>query len=151
MDEQEYKKTYSEINTIRCVFEKALCSRGCHCSKSQQFRLADRLGYGCESPVAQQLCATLIEHLRQQTRFVFKLNEITGPLPHNKEIRVQNGGMLGLKKLVQGDTSDESVEDIHALVQVVVKEYGDINQLPYDLLMQSVMAYKARPKRRSGK
>jgi len=59
--------------------------------------------------------------------------------------------MLGLQKLVQGDAGDENVEDIHALVQVVVKEYGDINQLPYDLLMQSVMAYKARPKRRSGK
>ena len=151
MDEQEYKKIYSEINNLRCVFEKALCSLGCSCSKSQQFRLADRLGYGCESPAAQQQCATFIEHLRKQSRFVFKLNEITGPLPHNKEIRVQNGGMLGLQKLVQGDTDDETVQDIYALMQFVVKEYGDINKLPYDLLMQSVMAYKARPKRRSGK
>ena len=151
MDEQEYKKTYSEINNIRCVFEKALCSLGCSCSRSQQFRLADRIGYGCASPAAQQQCAIFIEHLRKQTRFVFKLNEITGPLPHNKEIRVQNGGMLGLQKLVDGNSAHKKVEDIYALIQVVVKEYGDINKLPYDLLMQSVMAYKARPKRRSGK
>ena len=151
MDEQEYKKAYSEINNIRCVFEKALCSLACQCSKSQQFRLADRIAYGCRSSQAQQQCATFVEHLRKQTRFVFKLNEITGPLPHNKEIRVQNGGMLGLKKLVQGDIEQDNVEDIYILIQLVVKEYGDINKLPYDVLMQSVMSYKARPKRRPRK
>ncbi|MDH5472429.1 MAG: hypothetical protein OEY87_01245 [Gammaproteobacteria bacterium] len=151
MDEQEYRKTYSEINNLRCVFEKALCSLGCHCSKGQQFRLADRIGYGCSMPGAQQQCAKFIEHLRKQTRFVFKLNEITGPLPHNKEIRVQNGGMLGLQKLVLGNVNQDTVTDIFQLLQTVVKEYGDIDKLPYDILMQSVMAYKARPKRRSGK
>lgn len=151
MDEQEYKKTYSEINSVRCVFEKALCSLGCHCSKAQQFRLADRIGYGCASETAQRQCSVFIEHLRKQTRFVFKLNEISGPLPHNKEIRVQNGGMLGLQKLIQGDVVAGNVEDIYQLLQDVVREYGDIDKLPYNLLMQSVMAYKARPKRREKK
>ena len=151
MDEQEYRKTYSEINNVRCVFEKALCSLGCSCSKAQQFRLADRIGYGCASEAAQKQCSVFIEYLRKQTRFVFKLNEITGPLPHNKEIRVQNGGMLGLQKLVQGEQHQEKVEDIFMLLQNVVKQYGGIDKLPYDVLMQSVMAYKARPKRRSKK
>lgn len=151
MDEQEYKKAYSEINSIRCVFEKALCSLGCRCSMAQQLRLADRIAYGCGSEAAQQQCSKFIEYLRKQTRFVFKLNDISGPLPHNKEIRVQNGGMLGLQKLIMEDEEEKQVEDIAGLLQKVVNEYDGIENLPYDVIMQSVMAYKARPKRRGKK
>ncbi|MCW8955941.1 MAG: hypothetical protein OQL09_03595, partial [Gammaproteobacteria bacterium] len=100
MDEDEYRQAYERINTIPCVFEKALCSQFCACSMSHMFRLADRHGAGCKSPSAQQLCAQLLDQLRKQTRFVFKISEIDGPLPHNKEIRVQNGGVSGLQKLV---------------------------------------------------
>ncbi|MDH5765967.1 MAG: hypothetical protein OEZ38_08125 [Gammaproteobacteria bacterium] len=151
MDEKEYKKTYSEINTLRCVYEKALCSLVCRCSKAQQFRIADRIGYSCSSESAQYQCSQFISLLRKQTRFVFKLNEIAGPLPHNKEIRVQNGGLQGLQKIIPGYHDQEEVTDIYSLLQVVIEQYDDIEQLPYDTIIQSVMAYRARPKRRSKK
>jgi len=89
----------------------------------------------------------LLNELRNQTRFVFKINEIDGPLPHNKEIRVQNGGLLGLQKLQ--DINSEKVEDVQATISSVIEKYGDVKQLPFDIVMQSVMAFKARPKRRS--
>ena len=94
MDEDEYRKTYQQVNEIRCIFEKALCSLRCCCSKSKPFRLADRTCYGCHSKNAQKQCTDFLNKLRNQTRFVFKINEINGPLPHNKEIRVQNGGLM---------------------------------------------------------
>ena len=86
-----------------------------------------------------------MNHLRNQTRFVFKLNEIDGPLPHNKEIRVQNGGLSGLQKLL--GIEQDKVVDVQAIINQAVTEYGDIKDLPYDVLMQSVMAYKVRPKK----
>jgi len=147
MDEDEYRKTYQQVNEIRCVFEKALCSLHCACSKSKPFRLADRSCYGCNSEVSQKKCAELLNELRNQTRFVFKTNDIDGPLPHNKEIRVQNGGLLGMQKL-QGINS-EKVEDVQATISFVIEKYEDVKQLPFDIIMQSVMAFKARPKRRS--
>ena len=147
MDEDEYRKTYQQVNEIRCIFEKALCSLRCCCSKSKPFRLADRTCYGCHSKNAQKQCTDFLNKLRNQTRFVFKINEINGPLPHNKEIRVQNGGLLGLLKL-QGINS-EKVEDVQAIISSAIEKYGDINQLPFDIIMQSVMSFKARPKRRS--
>lgn len=147
MDEDEYRKTYQQVNETRCIFEKALCSLRSACSKSKPFRLADRTCYGCYSPESQKQCVAFLNHLRQQTRFVFKLNEIDGPLPHNKEIRVQNGGLLGLQKLVEQDA--EQVDDIHAIISAAIIKYGDIDKVPYDVVMQSVMAFKARPKRRS--
>lgn len=151
MDEQEYKSTYDSINTIRCVYEKAMCSLVTSCSQGQMFRLADRHGYTCRSAVHQKQCEALLNHLRKQTRFVFKLNEIDGPLPHNKEIRVQNGGLLGLYKAMHPEETAEKVDDVSSLVSSAVQHFGGIESLPYDQLMQSVMAYQARPKRRSRK
>jgi hypothetical protein len=146
MDEDEYRKTYQQINEIRCVFEKALCSLGCACSKSKPFRLADRTSYGCQSKKDQKQCANFLNQLRNQTHFVFKISEIDGPLPHNKEIRVQSGGLLGLQKLQ--DISLEKVEDVQHIISLAIEKYGDINKIPFDIVMQSVMAFKARPKRR---
>ena len=148
MDEQEYKDTYNRINQLKCVFEKAMCSLKCNCSQGSMFRLADRHGFGCHSPVDQRSCAQFLDHLRAQTRFVFKLKDIDGPLPHNKEIRVQNGGLLGLQSLVTGDTL-EQVADVSALLREVVDTWGAIDNLPYDQVMPAVMSYQARPKRRN--
>ena len=149
MDEQEYKNLYNHVNQLRCVFEKSMCSLHASCAQGRMFRLADRHGYACHNEQAQKQCSQLLDHLRQQTRFVFKLSEIDGPLPHNKEIRVQNGGLLGLQKLLDSTESEVRVEDVHQLISQVIDRYGSIDKLPFNVLMQSVTEYKARPKRRN--
>ncbi|MCW9014158.1 MAG: hypothetical protein OQL06_10270 [Gammaproteobacteria bacterium] len=151
MDEDEYRKTYQQITELQCVFEKALCSLRCNCSQGEMFRLADRHGVTCKNADSQQNCVALLNHLRSQTRFVFKINEIDGPFPHNKEIRVQNGGLLGIQKLLDGDASTEMVADVSSVVATAVEKYGSVENLPYDQIMPSVMAFKARPKRRNKK
>lgn len=148
MDEQEYKNTYNSVNPLKCVFEKAMCSLKCNCSRGQMFRLADRHGYACHSATHQQMCGALLDKLRAHTVFVFKLRDIDGPLPHNKEIRVQNGGLLGLQKLLSG-MEQEQVDDVSALMELLQVRYADLDRLPFSEIMQSVTAYQARPKRRS--
>lgn len=148
MDEQEYKNTYNEINPLKCVFEKAMCSLKCSCSRGQMFRLADRHGYACHSASHQARCRQLLDALRAHTQFVFKLRDIDGPLPHNKEIRVQNGGLLGLQKLLALGEA-EQVADVSALLDAAELRYPDLQHLPFDQLMPSITAYQARPKRRS--
>jgi hypothetical protein len=151
LDEDEYKDAYNRINTLRCVFEKAMCSLHGQCSQGRMFRLADRQGFGCESAPAQQQCSNLLNHLRRQTRFVFKIPDIDGPLPHNKEIRVQNGGLVGLRKLLDATADSSPIADVATLVQQVIDRYGSIDAIPYTSLMQSVTAWQTRPKHRSGK
>ena len=147
MDEKEYKDTYNRINQLKCVFEKAMCSLKCNCSQGAMFQLADRHGFACHSPLDQKRCVEFLDHLRAQTRFVFKLNDIDGPLPHNKEIRVQNGGLLGLQKIIEENDLD-TVSDVSDLIKQAIHRYQEVDQIPFDKVMQSVMAYQARPKRR---
>ncbi len=99
VDETEYRSTYNDINATRCVFEKALMTRQCLCSRARNFRLAEREGFACNHQAAQQRCATLLGLLRRNARFALGITSAEGPLPHNKEIRVQVGGLRGLKAL----------------------------------------------------
>ena len=82
---------------------------------------------------------------------MFKI-DIDGPLPHNKEIKVQNGGMLGVQKLLLSDVEQvETVNDISDLMFKSIEVYGSVDGLPYNLIMPSVNNYKTRPKRQPRK
>ncbi|HUT41824.1 MAG TPA: hypothetical protein VM011_10820, partial [Gammaproteobacteria bacterium] len=61
MEEKEYRDTYNTVNERRCVFEKAINSRRCTCSKSRCFHLADREGIACKSAAGNALCSVLLQ------------------------------------------------------------------------------------------
>ena len=146
MDENEYKSAYKSINRTRCVFEKAINSRTCNCSRSVRFNLADREGVSCNSGVAQERCQLLLQTLRDNSRFALQLSSQNVPLSHNAEIKVQNGGMKGLAKLVNSDDIDE--QDIFALVNFVVEQYRSIEALPYQSIVREISAYQVRRRRK---
>jgi len=170
MDEDSYRQTYNRINNAPCVFEKGILSLKSQCTYQHKFHLADRHCVGCTDTVMQLNCKAFLDHLRKQTRFIFKIN-IDGPLPHNKEIKVQNGGMLGIQKLLVSQSAnqlpneppsqlpekcstsdtDQSLPDIAVLMQKSIECYGSIEAVPYNLIMPSVTNYKTRPKRQKSK
>ncbi|MCP4408549.1 MAG: hypothetical protein GY807_12450 [Gammaproteobacteria bacterium] len=151
MDENEYRVTYQQVNTRRCIFEKALNSRVCACEQSQRFNIADREGVACRSPSGQVLCNELIQLLRHNVRFALHMNRITGPLPHAREIKVQNGGLLGLQKLLLGlKKPQDGVENINGLVRRARDRFGRLADVPFNEIVQSVVSYNGR-RRRSGK
>ena len=150
MDEESYRQAYERINSAPCAFEKGILSLKCQCAYQHMFRLADRHGVGCTDALMQKNCKAFLDHLRRQTRFIFKIN-IDGPLPHNKEIKVQNGGMLGVQSLLMSDASNETVENIAGLMEQSIALYGSIEAIPYNLIMPSVTSFRTRPKRKRPK
>ncbi len=146
MDEKEYRSAYQTLNHTRCVYEKAINSRVCNCALARRFNLADREGVACRSPQAQQMCTQLLEKLRQKARFLIQQTSVEEPLPHNTEIKIQNGGIKGLVKTVEPADYDE--QDIHHVLNLAIKKYSTIDQLPYGLIMQEISAYKGRRRSR---
>ena len=149
MDELHYRSTYSDINPQRCVFEKAINSRVCNCSKSQRFNLADREGVACQSKYALQRCEKLIKHLHENARFALQRLDVDR-LGHAQEIKIQNGGLLGLQIQLYVKKS-ENVEDIDAVLIDAEKKYKVIEDLPYSKIMQIISAYQIRAKRKTRK
>lgn len=142
MEEDEYRATYNEIATVRCVFEKALTNNQCKCSFSEHFCLADREGYSCKSSESADICSKFLEKLRKSSRFLLKSQDLDAPMPHNMEIRVQAGGVKGLQRVLDKD-SDETPDIMHLLTQAK-KTFGTLNELPYSSIMQFVAQFKGR-------
>lgn len=142
MEEDEYRSTYKELANVRCVFEKALTNHQAKCTLARHFCLADREGYSCQSVEASQKCSELLKMLRENSIFALKLREIDGPLPHNMEIRVQAGGLIGLAKLFEKvDAPPEGISRLRVQAQ---EKYGSLENLPYSEIIQSVVQFQGR-------
>jgi hypothetical protein len=153
MDEDQYRALYHQINENRCVFEKAINNRRCDCQRKQRFLLATREGIGCRSAESLARCAEFLHTLRDGSRFALRETVIDGPLPHNKELKVQAGGCIALQALLfpEQNAEQKPVPDIYELVNTSLAEYGSIDALPYNELVKGVLNYESRRKRRGGK
>jgi len=148
MEEDEYKTTYNALAPVRCIFEKALTNHHARCSLAAHFCLADREGYSCVDEGSSSKCKEVLIKLRENSTFVLKVHEIKGPLPHNMEIRVQAGGMSGLAKLVSDHidkvSSVDTAIDIHQVIRRSEEKFGDLENLPFSEIIQSVLQFQGR-------
>lgn len=148
MDEDQYRATYHRINPTRCIFEKAHTNRRCDCQQKRRFVLATREGIACESEASLEKCTSFLTILRDSSRFALKITMVDGPLPHNKELRVQAGGTLALQKLLRSNDNLETTENIDQLLNQALLEYGSLQSIPYNELIKGVLTYKVRSKKR---
>ena len=149
MDEDEFKETYLSLNSRGCPFEKVILSRQCDCHRAARIFIAERQAVGCDADTAQQQCAALLHLLRGNASFALKLTAATGRLPHAKEMKVQAGGLLGLQRALRPELSTAiQVDDIHSLVNLAKTTYGELEQLPYSAIVQTIAAYQGRRRSR---
>ena len=144
MEEDEYKATYQELAKNRCVFEKALTNNQCKCRFSKHFWLADREGYACKSQDVAANCCNFLGNLRETSKFLLKLHDVAAQLPHNMEIRVQVGGLRGLRAVLASDAKDSLISDILALIEQAEKQYDNMDALPYSEIVQSIASFKTQ-------
>lgn len=152
MEEDEYKSTYREIAATRCVFEKAITNNHARCALASHFYLADREGYACKSAAASLRCGEFLDVLREKSKFVFRMHNVKGPLPHNREIKVQVGGVRGLLKLVDPENnignSVPDIDNIDAVISKTIEKFGSLGHLPYSEVIQSVEQFQGRRRQR---
>ena len=148
MEEDEYRSTYQAVNERRCVLEKALNTRKVTCSHSERFYLADREGVGCKSDAAQRRCQDLLTRMRDSARLSLQMTHIGGPLPHNKEIKVQAGGLLGLQALLHPERADgDEVTDVFALLNEAEARFGTPERYPLQDIVRHISRYQSRTRR----
>ena len=132
------------INPKPCAFGKVILSRHCACSRAIKLYAAEREMIACSVDAEREQCYELLDMLRQNSAFALKLTHVTPPLPHGPEMRVQCGGLQGLQ--LEVDDSDE-VTDISALTAAALQKFGDLENLPYSKIVQSVVSCEVRKKR----
>ncbi len=149
MDEDVYRDVYNTVNSDRCVFEKAITNRRCACEKQVRMNIATREAVGCKSKSALTTCTQFLNTMRQNARFSLKVITIEGPMPHNKELQVQAGGCLQLEKVLFPDReANQQAENIYEIVNEALQTYGSVENLPYSEMVQGIVKYVSRKKRK---
>ena len=114
-----------------------------------RFNLADREGVACQSKVAHLQCLDFLEVIRRNAIFALKMTHIDAPLPHGKEIKVQNGSILGLRHIFSDQNTDISNKpDIYTLITKARDIYTEFENLPLNELMPFIVNFKARKTRK---
>lgn len=141
MDEHSYRNVRKEINPLPCVFEKALLCQAAVCEAAQKLSLAEREMIACREPLARAACGQLLTLLRANSAFALKLRDTQRILPHAMMMKIQCGGLDGLKALLDADAAAPQVDRLLRLAQ---ERYGDLDALPFSEIVQGVAAWKAR-------
>lgn len=153
MDNDAFRTTYRAVNERFCPYEKSILTNSCGCALARKFCIAEREGVQCGDEAAQMTCLHLLDLLRQQARFALKSTDTQAALPHAKAMRVQVGGLRGIRAALAPEEPVPSfIEDVRATVLDAIQTFGSLEQLPFPLVMQQIAAYQGRKRiRRRGK
>jgi len=149
LDNDVFRETYHAINERFCPYEKSILTNNCRCGEAHKFCIAEREGVHCRSDEAQAQCLDLLETLRVRARFALKATDGAAALPHAKAMRVQVGGLRGLVAALEPEKPvPAKIDDIHEVVRAAVGRFGSFTQLPFQVIIQHIAAYKGRKRLR---
>ena len=146
MDEIAFRNARGEINRRPCIFERALLARHAVCDLAASHQIAERESIACSQPAAHADCAQMAELLREKSSFALRLTATQRILPHAMVMKIQCGGLDGLRALLDPAAP---APDVRRLVRLAREGYGDFGELPFSQVVQGVAAWKPR-RRRSG-
>lgn len=66
-------------------------------------------------------------------------------------MKVQIGGLAGLRRIVFPAQPEQQVRNIYGLIQAALRRFGSLYNLPYGEINRSVTQFRLRQRRRSEK
>lgn len=131
-----------DINRLPCVFEHAVFAAHAVCELASRRAAGERESVVCASPLARAACAELYGLLREKSAFALRLTEVRHVLPHGKAVKVQCGGLDGLRRLIDPEAPGA---DVQRLLRAARTRYGTLAELPFSEIVKSVSAWRNRP------
>ena len=145
MDEYAFRITQDEVNRLPCVFGKALMAQSAVCELARRHAIGERETVACASPVARSACGTLYGLMREKSAFALRLKETQSVLPHAMVMKIQCGGLEGLRQAI---APEAHAPDVHRLVREAVARYESLDALPFSEIMKGVAAWHGRKRRK---
>jgi hypothetical protein len=85
--------------------------------------------------------------LREKSAFALGLADTQHILPHAMVMKIQCGGLDGLKALLDPGAV---APDVRRLVRLAQEAYGELAALPFSAVVQGVAAWKSRRRHAEG-
>lgn len=147
VDEAAFRHAKGEINRLPCAFERALLAHHAACELAVRHQIAERETVACAQPVARAVCARMSALLRERSAFALGLTGVQRILPHAMIMKIQCGGLDGLKALLDAEAV---APDVRRLVRLAQERYADLADLPFSEIVQGVAAWQVRRRSAGG-
>jgi hypothetical protein len=149
MDQDAFRRTYRDVNERYCAYEKSVLTNECRCSQAERFCIAEREGVRCGGDDAQAQCLEVLALMREAARFALKAASEEGVLPHGKAMKIQVGGLRGIRTALEPEaTTGAPIDDVHGLLCRARDAFGSLAGLPYSAIMREVAAYQVKKRSR---
>lgn len=144
VDEAAFRHAEGEINRLPCAFRHALLAAHAACELAVRRQIAERETVACAQPVARAVCARMSALLREKSAFALRRGGTADNLPHAQLMKIECGGLDGLKAVLDPDAV---APDVLRLVRLAQQGYADLADLPFSRIVQGVAAWQGRHRR----
>lgn len=136
--------TLVAMDNIVCPFARTIISTQNACSHSTRYCVGERVSAACDAETASADCTALARCLRENARFALGMTDTAGQLTFGKELKILYGGLAGLQELLSEGVVAASgrVADIHTLVLRAQRQYGTLQDIPYQHIVKNISAYQ---------
>jgi hypothetical protein len=126
----------------RCCFADALGARVAGCSKALKSTRQYRRTTCCTNGEAHALCVAWLNRLREGSRFALGARHTPSALPRGEAIKLQCGGLLGMRDIVEQQPSVR-IRDVSILLKRAVARFGSLGGVPMEPVIRRVQAFDA--------
>ena len=134
------------METFKCAFNGALAAQTFGCAHAEPVARRSGPDVACRSDAGHQRCALLFERLKAVALPAFNVEDDLLSMPHSVLMKIQHGGIAGLKRLSDGVTGDR-VDDIDALAARVLARYQTADAVPCADIVGDIMSYQLKRRR----
>ena len=128
----------------KCAFSGALMGKQFGCQSTLEVTRRDGPSMACTDELMHSKCALLMERMREVAIPQFGFADDLSQMPHSVVMKIQQGGLSGLQKLIRDTNNIESVSNIQPLVIEAEQRYGDFATIPINDFVDDMINYKLR-------
>ena len=134
-------------SALKCPFRATIMTRSFACDHAEEITRREGPDIACDFPGANEKCFELFTQLKARALDTMGHEDDLTTLPASVLQKIQFGGLLGLQSQVDGTASNDKVENIVALVDKAIQQYGDIDSFPFDICVERIVSFKLKKRR----
>ncbi len=132
------------MGLLKCAFNHPLMVGEFRCNKARSVVRRGGPDVDCESEAAQRRCTRLFARLKAASLPAMDLPDDPLSMPHSIHVKIQSGGLSGIKRMLK-DTQDD---DVASMVRAAVRRFHGIDAIPLDELILDITNYRLRRRRK---
>ena len=137
------------MSDLLCPFSAPLVKNDFSCNYAQEIIRRGGAEIACQDQHAHSRCSELHNTIKTAALQAMNLEDDLLSLPHSVLIKIQYGGLTGLKVLIEDSVqTDSRVDDIVSLVSKAMDKFTTLDAIPMASITATIMDYKAQRRRK---